>query len=120
MERPISSRPSIVTLLVVLTVASILTNAALAQTGNLEIHSFDTATVNEVEFLTGKPGKPTRIAGVLRLPIGQESFPAVILMHSSGGLTGNVDEWAQELNRIGVAAFVVDIFTGLDRSQRNK
>jgi dienelactone hydrolase len=36
----------------------------------------------------------------------------VVLVHSGGGVGANVDRWAQELNAIGVAAFLIDSFTG--------
>jgi dienelactone hydrolase len=32
-------------------------------------------------------------------------LPAVILIHGSGGVGGNVDTWAKEINSLGVAAF---------------
>jgi dienelactone hydrolase len=37
---------------------------------------------------------------------------SVILLHGSGGVSGFVDDWARELNRLGVAAFILDSFTG--------
>ncbi|HVI63644.1 MAG TPA: dienelactone hydrolase family protein [Bradyrhizobium sp.] len=38
-------------------------------------------------------------------------MPAVILVHGSGGIGGNVDRWSQELNSFGLATFVTDSFT---------
>jgi dienelactone hydrolase len=93
---------------------------ALGQTARIEIHSFKTTTLTNQEFLTGvKNGKTAEISGELRFPrsanpiwfLGPEKFPAVVLIHGSGGAI-NVDRWAQELNKIGVAAFIVDSFTG--------
>ncbi len=77
-----------------------------------EIHSFDTTTLSDKAFLAGATGTPARIAGELRLPGDLERYPAVILIHGSGGVTANVDYWARELHTIGVAAFIVDCFTG--------
>jgi dienelactone hydrolase len=77
-----------------------------------EIHSFETTTLTDKAFLTGAAGTPARIAGELRLPGDLERYPAVILIHGSGGVTANVDRWARELHAIGVAAFIVDCFTG--------
>jgi dienelactone hydrolase len=77
-----------------------------------EIHSFETTTLTDKAFLTGAAGTPTRIGGELRLPGDLERYPAVILIHGSGGVTANVDRWARELNAVGVAAFIVDCFTG--------
>ena len=79
----------------------------------IEIHPFDTMTLTDQQFLTGvKDGKPARIGGELRLPPGSGKFPAVILVHGSGGVGANVEQWAQELTGIGVAAFLLDSFTG--------
>jgi dienelactone hydrolase len=36
----------------------------------------------------------------------------VILIHGSGGISAATDRWAQELNSVGVAAFILDTFTG--------
>ncbi len=52
------------------------------------------------------------IAGELRQPVGDGPFPAVVLVHGSGGVGGNVDRWAVELNHFGVAAFILDCFSG--------
>ena len=77
-----------------------------------EIHPFETTTLTDKAFLTGAAGTPARIAGELRLPGDLDRYPAVILIHGSGGVTANVDRWARELHAIGVAAFIVDCFTG--------
>jgi dienelactone hydrolase len=77
-----------------------------------ELHSFETITLTDRQFLTGAAGTRARIAAELRLPGDLERYPAVILVHGSGGVTANVDYWARELHAIGVAAFVVDCFTG--------
>lgn len=83
------------------------------QTARIEIHTFETLTLTDKQFLTGaKDGPTVRIGGELRLPPGTGRFPAVILVHGSGGVGANVNRWARELNSIGVAAFVMDSFTG--------
>jgi dienelactone hydrolase len=84
-----------------------------AQTARIEVHPFQTVTLTDKQFLTGaKDGKPVVIAGELRLPRSStDRLPAVVLVHGSGGVTGNVDRWSQELNGIGVATFIVDSFT---------
>jgi dienelactone hydrolase len=87
-----------------------LTNA---ETARLEIYSIDTLTLTDKQFLLGmRDGKPARIAAELRLPPGTNRIPAVVLIHGSGGVGANVDGWAQELNSIGVAALILDTFTG--------
>jgi dienelactone hydrolase len=77
-----------------------------------EVDSFETTTLSDKEFLLGAAGTAARIAAELRLPGDLERYPAVILIHGSGGLTANVDRWARELHTIGVAAFILDCFTG--------
>jgi dienelactone hydrolase len=86
---------------------------ARGQSGKTELHSFDTKTLTDQQFLTGsKDGESVRIAGELRLPPGNGRLPAVVLVHGSGGIGANVNQWAEELNKIGVATFVLDSFTG--------
>jgi len=88
--------------------------AAFAQTARIELHPLQTVTLTGEQFLTGvKDGRPALISGELRIPRpGAERLPAVVLVHGSGGVGANVDRWAQELNGIGVSAFIVDSFTG--------
>ena len=83
------------------------------QAARMEIHSFQSMTLTDQEFLTGrKEGKPVTLAGELRLPRpGNDRLPAVILLHGSGGVGGNVLDWEQYLNAMGVATFVLDTFT---------
>ena len=42
---------------------------------------------------------------------GTDRLPAVVLLHGSGGVSGNVLDWEQDLNAMGVATFVLDSFT---------
>jgi dienelactone hydrolase len=86
---------------------------AAAQTARIEIHAIQTMTLTDEEFLAGnKNGKPAIIGGELQLPPGNGRFPAVVLVHGSSGAGAREDYWSQELNGIGVAAFVLDSFTG--------
>jgi dienelactone hydrolase len=82
--------------------------------GRLELHVIPTVTTNNEQFLTGdRYGKPVIVAGELRLPKGTtEKFPVVILIHGSGGVSPAADVWARDLNSVGVAAFILDAFTG--------
>jgi dienelactone hydrolase len=93
--------------------AGLRPSGADAQVSRIEIQTFSSTTLSDQEFLTGKKdGKPVLIAGELRIPrAGTDRLPVVVLLHGSGGVGGNVDEWAQMLNSMGVAAFIVDSFT---------
>src|SRR5215207_2808953 len=83
-------------------------------TGRIEIHPISTVTVTSQQFLSGdRYGKPVTLAGELRLPrANTQKFPVVILVHGSGGVGPATDRWAQDLNAVGIAAFILDSFTG--------
>ena len=84
-----------------------------AQIARLELYTLQTQTPTNQEFLTGrKDSKPATISGELRIPRpGKDRLPAVVLLHSSAGITRQVDNWAREFNALGVATFIVDSFT---------
>src|SRR6266850_28929 len=81
-----------------------------AQLARIEVHSFASTTLTDQQTLTGrKDGKPVTLAGELRIPRpGTDRLPAVILVHGSGGISGYVDDWSQQLNPMGVATFILD------------
>ena len=85
-----------------------------AQIARLELYALQTQTPTNQEFLTGrKDSKPATITGELRIPRpGKDRLPAVVLLHSSAGMSGRVDNWAREFNALGVATFIIDSFTG--------
>jgi dienelactone hydrolase len=79
----------------------------------IEVRPFESMTMTGDAFLRGEPGKPVVVAGELRIPRpGTDKLPAVIVAHASGGINAGIDRWAQELNTIGVAVFLVDSFSG--------
>lgn len=80
----------------------------------MEYRVVESVTLTGEQFLTGdKNGKPVSLAGELRIPApGTNRLPAVILVHGSGGISEATDRWAEELNSIGVAAFILDTFSG--------
>jgi dienelactone hydrolase len=80
----------------------------------LEAHPVQTVTMTDEQFLTGsKDGVPVVIAGQLRIPgPAAGRLPAVVLLHGAGGISANIDLWAQELNAIGIATFILDSYTG--------
>ena len=89
-----------------------------ADTARLEIYSIETLTLTDQQFLLGaKDGQPARIGAELRLPPGTSRIPAIVLIHGSGGVGANVDGWARALNSMGVAALILDTFTGRGISQ---
>jgi dienelactone hydrolase len=104
-------------LLATAALATTLLNGAYGETAPVEILPFTSTTLKDSEFLTGgQGGQAVTIGGELRLPKATgDKFPAVVLLHGSGGLGGTgapVDEWSQELNDLGVATFAVDSFGG--------
>lgn len=80
----------------------------------IEVLALPTRTLTGPEFFRGDvPGREAVVAGELRLPPrAPPKWPAVILIHGSGGISGSLDLWARELNAIGVAAFILDSFSG--------
>lgn len=80
----------------------------------IEIHSLASTTLTTDEFLLGNAqGKPVLLGGELRLPVSTSAkFPAVVLVHGSGGIGGAMDMWIHHLNQAGIATFVVDTFSG--------
>jgi dienelactone hydrolase len=95
-------------------VAILMAGAAQAQPARIELHPLESVTLTNQKFLTGDhAGRAALLAGELRIPKpGIDKLPAVILVHGSGGMGASADRWAQELNSIGVAAFLLDSFTG--------
>jgi hypothetical protein len=68
-----------------------------------EVYPVQTVTLSTADFLLGKKdGKPTMIAGELRIPKpGTDRLPAIVLVHGSGGVGFNSGMWAGELNKRG-------------------
>jgi dienelactone hydrolase len=95
-------------------VTFILLGANASAQFRTEVHPIATRTLSTADFLNGKTDAPAvTIAGELRIPtFGTDRLPAVILVHGSGGIGNNVTFWADELNKLGIAAFILDTFTG--------
>jgi dienelactone hydrolase len=79
-----------------------------------EIRPLESMTLTSQQFLLGEQnGEATLLAGELRIPVNASGrIPAVVLVHGSGGLGEYIERWAQEVNNIGVAAFLLDSFSG--------
>lgn len=88
--------------------------SAQAQVPRTELHAFGSRTISDTAFLNGeRGGTEVVLAGQLRIPRGGEDrLPAVILLHGSGGYGANVEVWSAAFNRMGIATFAVDSFTG--------
>ena len=82
--------------------------------GRIEILPVRSQTVALDALLGGrKDGPEVLLGGELRLPLGATGkVPAVILIHGSGGIGAGPDMWAHILNEAGIAAFVLDSFSG--------
>jgi dienelactone hydrolase len=102
-----------------MTIAAIVIALSDVQAGaqsvaRIEVQPIQTVTLNTAQILAGDmKGAPTTLAGELRIPKpGSDRLPAVILIHGSGGVGSNVDAWAKEINSLGIAAFILDSFSG--------
>lgn len=101
--------------IVVLTVPVPHTALADEEVDRIEILTFESMTLTDQQFLQGSTdGVPVTIAGELRFPRNNpmKRYPVVLLVHGSGGISGYVDDWAKELNKLGVAVFILDSFSG--------
>ena len=120
------------TALLAILAALLLLPAALRAAPPGEAVTFSSVTPSGptelVEAGTGLP--PVAIQGWLSLPANdgpspRGPVPAVVIAHGSGGIRdGRERAWAERLNRLGIASFVVDSFgprgiraTGTDQRQ---
>lgn len=74
--------------------------------------TFASATLSDAELLAGAPGTPATVGGQLRLPVTPARIPAVVLVHGETGIAANVRHWADTLNAMGLAVFLLDSFSG--------
>jgi dienelactone hydrolase len=85
----------------------------LGMAARTELHSIETLTLSDAQFLKGDPGgKATMLTGELRIPSGSGRLPLVMLQHGSGGMAANLEMWAREFNAMGISTFALDGFTG--------
>jgi len=79
-----------------------------------ETISLASTTLTDQQVLTGrKNGNPATLTGELRIPgPGSDRLAAVILLHGSGGPGVRERDWSQQLNAMGVVAFMVNSFSG--------
>ena len=108
-------QPARYAVVILVLIATCITGPCYAQwPGRIEILAVKSRTLTGPEFLKGgATGRETLLGGELRLPVGATAkFPAVVLIHGSGGIGPGTDAWARVLNDAGVAAFILDTFSG--------
>ena len=62
---------------------------------------------------------PNSIPGTLRLPAGEGRFPAVVILHGSGGVDGRGQLYADALTAAGIASLEVDMWAARGISNRD-
>jgi dienelactone hydrolase len=79
----------------------------------IELHAFQSLWISDQQFLTGDDrGRVVTLAGALRFPPSASRLPAVVLVHGSGGISGNIPMWEQDLGALGIATFTIDAMSG--------
>src|SRR5580658_258299 len=79
----------------------------------VEAIPIQTLTISDEQFLKGDAyGRPTTIAGVLRIAQGSGRLPLVILVPGSGGFNANADVWDRQFEPMGISTFEMDSFAG--------
>lgn len=78
------------------------------------------AIAKQVEFPSKPPSGQVTVNGDLSKPRGEGPFPAVVVMHSCGGVDRRDQSVAKRLKRKGYVALVPDSFgpRGFDRCER--
>jgi len=95
-----------------------LNTLADGRIGKIEFQSYTPASQSPFLRRAHLQDPPVIVSGNLSLPrlasLQREGkFPAVILAHGTGGISNEREHaWAQRLNAWGIAAFVVDSYTG--------
>jgi dienelactone hydrolase len=79
----------------------------------IEAIPIQTLTLSDEQFLKGDAyGRPTTIAGVLRVAQGSGHLPLVVLVPGSGGINAGADVWDRQFEALGVSTFTLDSFAG--------
>lgn len=96
--------------------AALIPSAGIAgHAAQIELRAFESITLSDRAFLDGDDEEhaPVLLTGELRIPTpGTQRLPAVVLVHGSGGISGYIADWAEELNAQGYATFMIDGFSG--------
>jgi dienelactone hydrolase len=81
--------------------------------GRIEAIPIQTLTLSDEQFLKGDAyGRPTTIAGVLRVAQGSGRLPLVVLVPGSGGINASADIWDRQFESMGISTFMMDSFAG--------
>ena len=87
-----------------------VSNLSQGQEGNIFFTSANLGSFREILAGEGQ-SKPVTISGTLKMPEEiNGKVPAVIILHGAGGINDHYFEIAEMLNKMGIAAFVVDSF----------
>ena len=79
----------------------------------IEAIPIQTLTISDEQFLKGDAyGKPTTIAGVLRIAQGSGRLPLVIFVAGSSGFGPVADVWDRQFEEMGISTFAMDAFAG--------
>ncbi|OHX11696.1 dienelactone hydrolase family protein [Chromobacterium sphagni] len=94
-------------------------NAAFAPVANLMdgrvgALAFESVTPRQImAYVRRQPMGRAVVTGMLSLPDQAKGpFPAVVILHGSSGVNPGEWMWAQRMNALGFASFVVDSFSG--------
>ena len=72
----------------------------------MEAIPIQTLTISDEQFLKGDAyGRPTTIAGTLRIAKGAGRLPLVVFAPGSGGANPNIDVWGRQFEDMGISTF---------------
>jgi hypothetical protein len=77
-------------------------DAVSKDAARIEAVPIQTLTLSDEQFLKGDAyGRPTTIAGVLRVAQGSGRLPLVVLVPGSGGINAGADVWDRQFEAMG-------------------
>lgn len=96
--------------IIILVLLSVFAPAvAMAQSTSLEERVRDALKVPDLKFPTGPRNFSIFSSGMaIYKPEGPGPFPALVLLHSCGGVRPEIEDWAKEAVSRGYVAFVLD------------
>lgn len=94
-------------ILTVLLIGSVLPGSATLSSEKPR-EQFKSVAESGVQFPSISPSEPVTLTGYLYRPEGAGPFPAMVLLHTIGGLRPHVFNWAEWLKAEGYVALAVD------------